>query len=263
MTLLKSEVIVHHSRRLTQRASNLHKAIVTNSKIKRAVTASMGIFSQKTIFISFTQTLVLSVKSNRNRIISNKNKNGMETLIFMEHTLPINPETTLRNNNSNHKGIRTVPNMKTTSRSRSDHHHNPITRTESQIVNKDLTFSQRRRRSIFTKTLKIILISRKHSKMHKRISGAILRKTATRLKLMKSAGMSVRKNSVNTLLRRTRISIQTIVSTRKRLTSDGAHTSQASMSRYSKLGTVSTIRSSKMQSSASIVRPMNPWPGGR
>lgn len=204
----------------------------------------MGIFSLKMIFISSIQTLAILERSNRNRISRNKKTSGMQTLIFTEHTLPTKPERTLpRSSNNSHKVvvIRTAPNTKTISRSRSDHHNHhhssSITRTGSQIAgkdNRDSIFSQKRSGSTSTRTLKIIRIFRKHSKMHKRTSGATFKKTATRLKLMKNAGMSVHKSSVNTRRRKTQISTQTTASTRRRQISDGAHTSQASTSRFSR-----------------------------
>jgi hypothetical protein len=241
-TLRKSEVTVHHSRRRTLlRASNLLRATVTSPKKRRVVTASMGIFSLKMIFISSIQTLAILERSNRNRISRNKKISGMQTLIFTEHTLPTRPERTLpRSSNNSHKVvvIRTAPNTKTISQSRSDHHHHhssSITRTGSQIAgkdNRDSIFSQKRSGSTSTRTLKIIRIFRRHSKMHKRTSGATFKKTATGLKLMKNAGMSVHKSSVNTRRRKTQISTQTTASTRRRPISDGAHTSQASTSRF-------------------------------
>lgn len=242
-TLRKSEVTVHHSRRRTLlRASNLRRATVTSPKKRRVVTTSMGIFSLKMIFISSIQTLAILERSNRNRISRNKKTSGMQTLIFTEHTPPTKPERTLpRSSKSSHKVvvIRTAPNTKTISQSRSDHHHHSssITRTGSQIAgkdNRDSIFSQKRSGSTSTRTLKIIRIFRKHSKMHKRTSGATFKKTATELKLMKNADMSVQKSSVNTRQRKTQISTQTTASTRRRPISDGAHTSQASTSRFSR-----------------------------
>ena len=243
-TLRKSEVTVHHSRRRTLlRASNLLKATVTSPKKRRVVTASMGIFSLKMIFISSIQTLAILERSNSNRISRSKKTSGMQTLIFTEHTPPTKPERTPPHSSSNnsHKVvvIRTAPNTKTISQSKSDHHHHSssITRTGSQIAgkdNRDSIFSQKRSGSTSTRTLKIIQIFKKHSKMHKKTNGATFKKTATGLKLMKNAGMSVHKSSVNTRQRKTQISTQTTASTRRRPISDGAHTSQASTSRFSR-----------------------------
>lgn len=243
-TLRKLEVTVHHSRRRTPlRATNLLKATVISPKKRRKVTAFMGIFSLKMIFISSIQTLAILEKNNRNRISMNKKTSGMKTLIFTEHTLPTKPERTLPriSSNSSHKVvvIRTAPNTKTISQSRSDNHHHrsSTTRTGSQIAgkdNRDSIFSQKRSGSISTRTLKIIRIFRKHSKMHKKTNGATFKKTATRLKLMKNADMSVQKSSVNTRRRKTQISTQTTASTRRRPISDGAHTSQAGTSRFSR-----------------------------
>lgn len=242
-TLRKSEVTVHHSRRRTPlRASNLLRATVTSLKNRRVVTASMGIFSLKMIFISSIQTLAILERSNRNRISRNKKKSRMQTLIFMEHTLPTKPERTLPrsiNNSQKVVVIRTAPNTKTISQSRSDHHHHisSITRTGSQIVgkdNRDSIFSLKRSGITSTRTLKIIRIFKRHNKMHKRTSGATFKKTATGLKLMKNAGMSAQKSSVNTRRRKTQISTQTTASTRRRPISDGAHTSQESTSRFSR-----------------------------